>query len=94
MQKKRWPFFFLAGRLSLFTLSFSEAAWPSSSSITTSLLSVERVEFSELPRRRVLLRCCFLDSWTGAEGSEGSGRWPANPPKLSRVGVFADWSSS
>lgn len=34
-----------------------------------------------------------LSSREGVNGDDGSGRWPARPPKLLRVGVFADGSS-
>lgn len=36
----------------------------------------------------------MLSSREGVNGEVGSGRWPASPPKLLRVGVFADGSSA
>lgn len=35
-----------------------------------------------------------LSSREGVNGDEGSGRWPARPAKLLRVGVFAAGSSA
>lgn len=94
MQKKRWPFFFFEGLVaSLVTLSLSEP--PSSSPpISTSPEStdcVDRCEFSLL--KTPFWLGVLLISRDGVNGDEGRGRWPARPPKLLRVGVFADGSS-
>lgn len=98
VQKKRWPFFFFeACFASLLTLSLSEPSRASSSPppISTSWEPTdceERCEFSRL--RALFLLGVVLSSREGVKGDVGSGRWAARPPKLLRVGVFADGSSA
>ena len=99
VQKKRCPFFFFEGRfVSLVTLSLSDPSLSSSSpspictSCCEAIDCVDRCEFSRLAS--LLFEGVSLSSREGVKGDEGSGRWPARPAKLLRVGVFADASSA
>ena len=96
MQKKRWPFFFFdADFESPFTLSSSEPSRPSSSAppISTSCDSADWDERCESSRARGCREGVAVSSRAGVSGEVGRGRWPARPPKLLRVGVFAEGSS-
>lgn len=99
VQKNRWPFFFFEGLfVSLVTLSLSD---PSLSSSSPSPISTSRcdatdcVDLCELPRlSSLLVEGVSLSSREGVNGEEGSGRCPASPAKLLRVGVFTKGSSA
>lgn len=98
MQKNRCPFFFFEGLVvSLLTLSLSDPSRSSSCAISTSWVeSTECIDLCEL----CLLISPFwlaglLVSLEGVKGDEGRGRCPPSPPpKLLRVGVFAEGSSA
>lgn len=96
MQKNRCPFFFLDGLFtSLVTLSLSDPSRSSSPPISTSCEPTDCVDLCELSLLNAPLRLGgLLSSRDGVNGEDGSGRWPARPPKLLRVGVFAEGSST
>lgn len=53
------------------------------------------MDLCELPRlSSLLVEGVSLSSREGVKGEEGSGRWPARPAKLLRVGVLTDGSSA
>jgi hypothetical protein len=99
VQKKRCPFFFFEGLfVSLSTLSLSDPSLSSSSSpspICTSWIELtDCVDLCDFPLLLVLLfEGVSLSSRVGTKGDEGSGRCPARPGKVLRVGVFAEGSS-
>jgi hypothetical protein len=94
VQKKRCPFFFLDGRFeSLVTLSLSEPSLSSSPSpICTSWVGF--CASSLLCSLLLEADGVSLNSRPGVKGDEGSGRWPASPANVLRVGVLADGSSA
>jgi len=95
VQKNRCPFFFFELIFaSLLTLSSSDTSTPSSSPppISTSCEPTDCDDLCELSLIRRLGG--VLPPCDGVKGVEGSGRWAARPPKLLRVGVFADGSSA
>lgn len=97
VQKKRWPFFFFEADFeSPFTLSSSEPSRPSSSAppISTSCEPPDLEEICESSRTKGCLAAVVVSSRAGVKGEVGRGRWPARPPKLLRVGVFAEGSSA
>lgn len=94
MQKKRCPFFFLDGRFeSLVTLSLSDPSLSSSPSpICTSCVAF--CASSLLCSLLFEADGVSLNSRAGVKGDDGSGRWPASPANVLRVGVFAAGSSA
>ena len=94
VQKKRWPFFFLEGRFeSLLTLSLSDPSF-SSSSPSPICTSCECDDLCESSLLCSLLLEAEGVSLSSRAGDDGSGRWPASPAKVLRVGVLADGSSA
>lgn len=94
VQKKRCPFFFLDGRFeSLVTLSLSDPSLSSSPSpICTSCVAF--CASSLLCSLLFEADGVSLNSRAGVKGDDGSGRWPASPANVLRVGVFAAGSSA